>query len=86
MEFRNTNHVFDIILRNEQNLPDIGAQEARRHADVESIADVVYILDLRVGLKVADRVVDLARVNVGQRQTEKVTFRNSDAISNTAML
>ena len=60
--------------------------KTRRHENVESTANVVHIFDLRVGLYFADRAVDLARVIVDQRQTEKGTLRDSDAISNIVML
>ena len=49
MEYRNTKHILDFILRNDQNSPDIDAGEAHNHGNVESTADVVRVLILRVG-------------------------------------
>ena len=45
MEVRNTNHILDTILKNEQNSPDIGAQVARRHGNVKSTSALVEISD-----------------------------------------
>ena len=58
MAFTNTSHIFNILRKNS---PDLDAQKASRHENVESTTNVIRVRELRVGVKFADRVVDVTQ-------------------------